>query len=210
MTVGMACSRAAPPRPTQDPVPGFVADCRPCRFQIGPGLAPFDFTFDIDSTADGRTVTAIETRADGSRRGERLTVHGMMPAAAGEKFFFGAVDLNHDGNLDLLIATRHGVANTYADYWRFAGDSSRFVYLGNYPMFTFDSASGRLKSYERGGEGGRIYAAREWGFEDDTLVVLREEVQESGGKPGEFLNVVRERAAGGLREVSRRSVKDPG
>ncbi len=188
-----------------------MADCRPCRFQIGPSLPPFAFTFDIDSTSDGRAVTAIQARRDGAPQGQRLPVHAMTPEAPGQEFFFGATDLNGDGNLDLLIATSRGVANTYADYWRFVPDSSTFAYLGNYPVFTVDTASRRLKSYERGGDGGRLYQAREWGFEGDSLVVLREEVQEATTTPGEFVRIVRERPAGGagLREVLRERVTDP-
>ena len=156
-------------------------------------------------------MTAIQARRDGARESQRLPVHEMARQDPGERFFFGATDLNGDGNLDLMIATSRGVANTYADYWRFAADSSRFDYLGNYPVFTLDTVTRRLKSYERGGAGGRIYQAREWQFEGDSLVVLREEVQEATDTPGRFLKVVRERAASGggaLREVLREQVKD--
>lgn len=206
-----ACGREAPPAPTQDAAPGFVADCRPCRFQIGPGLEPFAFTFEIDSTGDGRAVTAIQARPDGAPQAERLPVHAMV-REPGQKFFFGATDITGDGNLDLMIATSRGVANTYADYWRFVPDSNRFAYLGNYPVLTVDTVMRRLKTYERGGVGGRVYQAREWGFEGDSLVVLREEVQEATGAPGEFVRIVRERAAGGgpeLHEVLRERVSEP-
>jgi hypothetical protein len=189
-----------------------VADCHPCRFRIGPSLPPFAFTFQIDSTSEGRAVTAIQAQREGAPQGQRLPVHHMTPEAPGQKFFFGATDLNGDSNLDLMIATSRGVANTYADYWRFAPDSSTFAYLGNYPVFTLDTATGRLKTYERGGVGGRVYQAREWGFEDDSLVVLREEVQEAAKTAGEFVKIVRERMAGGgggLREVKRERVRDP-
>jgi len=135
----------------------------------------------------------------------------MMPEAPTEKFFFGARDLNGDGNLDLMIATSRGVANTYADYWRFVPASSTFAYLGNFPEFTVDSTTKRLKTYERGGAGGRLYQSREWAFEKDSLVVMREEVQEAASKPGAFVRIVRERADSAgrsvLREVSRERIK---
>jgi hypothetical protein len=157
-------------------------------------------------------VRAIEAQPDGGIQPQSLVVHDMTPEAPGGKFFFGAVDLNRDGFLDPLIATRRGVANTYVDYWRFVPDSNRFAYLGNYPIFSMDTASHRLTTYERGGEGGRVYQAREWGFERDSLVVLREEVQEATRAPGQFLRIVRERgpSGGALREVSRTRVSDPG
>ena len=155
-------------------------------------------------------MTAIEARRDGAPQGQRLAVHDMSPEVPGQEFFFGATDLNQDGSLDLLIATSRGVANTYADYWRFVPDSSGFAYLGNYPIFTVDTVTKRLKTYERGGAGGRVYQAREWEFEGDSLVVLREEAQESGAKPGEFVKIIRERAAGGgMREVLRQQVTEP-
>ena len=137
----------------------------------------------------------------------------MMPEALDEKFFFGARDLNGDGNLDLMIATSRGVANTYVDYWRFVPASGTFAYLGNYPEFTLDSATKRLKTYERGGAGGRLFQSREWKFDADTLLVMREEVQEAGARPGEFVRIVRERAdvdgKSVLREVQRERTKEP-
>jgi hypothetical protein len=201
----LACRPQAPPAPVQNPTPDFVADCRPCRFQIGAGLRPVGFTFEIDSGADGRVVRVIEAQPDGGIQPQRLEVHDMTPEPPGGKFFFGAIDLNRDGFLDLLIATRRGIANTYADYWRFVPASNRFAYLGNYPIFSMDTTSHRLTTYERGGLGGRVYQAREWDFEGDSLVVLREEVQEATGIPGQFRRIVRKREAdgAGLKEVSR-------
>src|SRR5262245_57738144 len=167
---GLACrEKVAPPAPVQSPVPDFVADCRPCRFQIGPGLRPVGFTFEIDSSADGKAVRVIEAQPDGGISPQRLEVHAMTPEVPGDKFFFGAVDLNRDGFLDLLIATRRGIANTYVDYWRFVPDSNRFAYLGNYPIFSMDTATHRLTTYERAGEGGREYLTREWAFRGGSL-----------------------------------------
>ena len=135
----------------------------------------------------------------------------MMPEGPTEKFFFGATDLNGDGNLDLMIATSRGVANTYADYWRFVPASSTFAYLGNYPELAIDTATKRLKSYERGGAGGRLFQSREWAFDGDTLLVMREEVQEPTAKPGEFTRIIRERAdirgQSPLRETLRERTK---
>lgn len=208
---GAGCRKQPPaPLPVADPTPTFVADCRPCRFILAPGLPPWEFTFALDSTAEGRAVTAITARSTGDSVSRRLEVHGMLPQPPGEKFFFGAPDLDRDGRRDLLLATVRGVANTYADYWRFAPDTGAFVYLGNYPMLTPDSASGRLRSYERGGEGGRVYSDREWTLEGDSLVVLREEVQEATPKAGEFLRIVRTRSGPGaaLREVTRERVRE--
>jgi len=166
----LACrEKALPPAPVQSPVPDFVADCRPCRFQIGAGLRPVGFTFEIDSGAEGRVVRAIEAQPDGGIQAQRLEVHDMTPEAPGEQFFFGAVDLNRDGFLDVMIATSRGIANTYVDYWRFVPDSNRFSYLGKYPIFSMDTASHRLTTYERGGEGGREYLTREWSFKGDSL-----------------------------------------
>jgi len=192
----------------QNPAPDFVADCRPCRFLIDSSLPPFAFTFEIDSTAVGHSVTAIEVRRSDEQRAERLPVHGMMPEARSEKFFFGALDLNADGNLDLMMATSRGVANTYADYWRFVPSSGTFAYLGNFPEFIIDTATKRLKSYERGGAGGRLYQSKEWMFERDSLIVVREDVQEATAKPGEFVRIVRERADSAGRSVLREVLRE--
>jgi len=211
-TVG-ACDAETPPvpAPVQSAAPDFVADCRPCRFLISPALPPFVFTFEIDSTQEGRAVTAIAVQRDGAPESDRLDVHDMSRELPDEKFFFGATDLNGDGNLDLMIATSHGVANTYADYWKFVPQSNRFAYLGNFPELAVDTLTKRLKTSERGGEGGRLFQNREWGFEGDSLVVMREEVQEAASKPGAFVRIVRERtdSAGRsvLREVSREPAK---
>jgi hypothetical protein len=204
-------AESAPPPALQDSAPAFVADCRPCRLLITRGQAPWDFRFVIDSTAEGRRVAAIEARQETGSALARLEVHGMLPVSPGEQFFFGGTDLDRDGHLDLLLATVRGVANTYADYWRFAPDSNRFRYLGNFPIFTRDSATGRLQTYERGGEGGRAYQAREWAVVGDTLVVMREEVEEATARPGQFLRITRVRPdslSATLKEARRERVRD--
>lgn len=199
-----------PPPPLMSSEPGFVADCRPCRFALAPAGTTWEFTFQLDSSADGRAVKAIEARRSGASAATTLPVHGMVPIAPAEQFFFGATDLDGDGRLDLLLATARGVANTYADYWRSVGDSG-FRYLGNYPLFTRDSASGRLQSYERGGDAGWVYQARQWAFRGDTLVVMREEVEEPTPVRGRYLRITRVRAdslADSLHETKRERVKD--
>jgi len=194
----------------QDPAPALVSDCHPCTFSVGPNTPAYSFTFQIDSSSgDNKAISAIVVRRGTSRESDQLAVD-MTPVAKKGKFFFGAADLDFDGYRDLVLATSRGVANTYAQYWRFAPQTGRFVPLGKYPIFTVDTAGRRLHTYERGGDGGRIYQSSEYGFVRDTLRILKSESQEATDKPGLYLKILRERDGDSLRTVRTDSIKEPG
>ncbi len=192
----------------QSPAPSNVADCRPCSFAPGAAFPAFSFTFDLKTSPEGRTVEAIDVARD-AKLVQRLTVTGMAPVGAEEQFFFGGVDLNFDGLLDLMLITRKGVANAYAQYWLFDPKTSMYTLLGTYPVFRVDTGKRRLSTYERGGSGGLIHEAKEYAFLNGKLALMLDEKQTATAQPGIFRKVVRERIGGVMKTTGTETVRAP-
>ena len=185
--------------------PGNVPDCRPCSFSPGGQFPVYQFTFVLNQD---RIVTAIEVTQD-SQFIQRLPVTGMEPTGAKEDFFFGGVDINFDGLLDLMLIVRRGVANAYAAYWLFDPQQGKFTALGTYPVFRVDAGKRQLSTYERGGSAGLIHDSKEYAFVDGKLTVMREEKQEATRQAGVFRNVVRQRVNGVMKVLKTEMVKAP-
>lgn len=195
--------------PVRSPAATDVADCRPCRFSPGGDAGVYSFTFDVQTSAAGRSVQAIDVTSDKSEAKQRLEVKDMDPIGTDEKIFFGGADVNFDGYQDLMIITSRGVANAYAMYWLFDPASGQYRPLGNYPVFQLDAAGKKLKSYERGGSGGLIYDAKEYAFENGNLVLTHEEKQDATAKPDVFKKVTSERVNDAMKVVKTETVKAP-
>lgn len=191
--------------PGQSPAPAGLADCRPCSFSPGGKFASFDFTFDLETQGAHRTVRAIDVYQD-SQKIQRLPVPDMDPIGLHEQFFFGGVDVDFDGLLDLMLITRRGVANTYAAYWRFNPRQGAFQAVGTFPVFRLDARRQRLSNYERGGSAGLIHQSREYAFVNGRLTLMREEKQDATSQAGAFRKVVRERVNGVLKIVRSETV----
>jgi hypothetical protein len=190
--------------------PGEVNDCRPCTFTPGPNLPAYRFEFQLKSSAEGRSVESISvTRAGPASPVQNLPVGNFSPLAEDQPFFFGGEDINGDGYLDLLLITRRGAANAYADYWLFQPAAGTYAYLGNYPVFRIDAPRHRLLTYERGGMGGMIFESREYAFQGSRIVLMQSVKQEATPRPGVFRKVTRERVGGILKIVRAQTVKAP-
>ncbi len=191
-------------------VPGNVQDCQPCTFRPGANLPPYHFSFDVKTGEYGRTVEAVRVSTGRDTAPlERLPVKSMAPIPSGEPFFFGGVDLNLDGFLDLMLITDRGVANAYAEYWLFDPSVGKYAYLGKYPVFRLDPRSHRLLTYERGGMAGLIFESREYEFSGRKLLVVKSEKQDATAKPGVFRKVIRERVKGQMKTARTETVKAP-
>ena len=159
---------------------------------------------------DGRVITSIEvTTQPGSKPIQRLPVMGMEPVGKEEQFFFGGADINFDGLLDLMLITRKGVANAYAEYWLFDPKSGTFTALGAYPVFRVDIQKQRLSTYERGGSAGLIHESKEYAFVDGKLTLTRDEKQEATENPSVFRLVIQERVGGVMKTVKTGTVRAP-
>jgi hypothetical protein len=79
--------------------------------------------------------------------------------------------------------------------------------MGNYSVFTIETDTHRLKTYERGGYGGMVYESDEYAFADGKLLLMRSEKQEATTQPNVFRQVIRERVKGVLKVTHRSTVK---
>jgi hypothetical protein len=183
------------------------SDCQPCTIRITPEGAEYSFFFHTQVRADGRRAVQSIRVMQGSAEVQELKVHSMMGVPARKNFFFRGVDINFDGFQDLEFITSQGVANAHADYWVFTPAAKKFSYLGNYSVFTIETDTHRLKTYERGGYGGMVYESDEYAFADGKLLLMRSEKQEATTQPNVFRQVIRERVKGVLKVTHRSTVK---
>lgn len=187
-----------------------VDDCQPCRMEVSRTAGTYEFRFALAPDGDGRVVHAITvTPPAAAGPSQTLDVKDMTPVLAGGKFFFGGTDLNLDGHRDLMILTSQGTANGYATYWLFNPGARQFELLGDYPVFTQDPISKRLKTHERGGSGGLLYESKEYGFNDGKLVVLKIEKQEAIEGSPNFRKTIQERKGADLVTTKQQMVKPP-
>lgn len=189
--------------------PSNVRDCRPCSFSPGGSFPAYSFTFDLKTIGDERIVETIEIASQSSKVVQRLPVTGMEPVGKEEDFFFGGVDINFDGFLDLMLITRRGIANAYAAYWLFDPKSNTFTEVGTYAVFRVDPRRRRLSTYERGGSAGLLYESREYAFLDGQLTLMREEKQEATNQVDVFRRVVRKRVGGVMKVVKTETMRAP-
>ena len=203
MVVGTAAAIA------QVTPPSHVKDCQPCTFSPGGDLPSYSFTFDLKTSNGERAVEAIKVARPGSEALQTLPVSGMEPIAQDETFFFGGVDINFDGYLDLMLVTVQGGANAQAAYWLFDPEAKTFKALGSYPMFTVDKEKQQLMTYSRGGYAGLSYDSRTYQFLHNHLTLVREEKQRPTSDPGFFLKVIRERVGGTMKTVKSEKVPAP-
>lgn len=189
--------------------PALVHECRPCSFSPGSGFPAYSFTFDLKQAGNERAVVAIEVASLGTTRVQRLPVPGAEPIPNENDFFFGGVDINFDGFLDLMLITRSGVANAYAVYWVFDPKTGKFAELGAYPVFRVDAQKRLLSTYERGGSAGLIHESRDYTFLNGQLTLIREEQQRATNRVGIFRKVIRERLGNVMKVVKTETVRAP-
>jgi hypothetical protein len=189
--------------------PSHVKDCHPCTFSPGAGLPPYSFTFELKTSGGERAVEAIKVTRPESEAPQTLPVIGMDPIGQNETFFFGGVDINFDGYLDLILVTAQGGANSQAAYWLFDPDTKTFKPLGTYPMFTVDKEKQQLTMYSRGGYAGLSYDSRTYRFLHNKLTLVREEKQRPTPDPEVFLKVIRERVGDTMKTVKSEKIRVP-
>lgn len=188
--------------------PAPVDTCDPCKVSVTDGGPVFEAHFLLVKSPEGRVVRRIGLAREGKQVGE-LTVPDMSPHADGEPFVFGGVDINFDGNRDLMLVLEKGTANATAQYWLYEPATQEFRNAGAHPVFTIDAARKRLKTYERGGSGGLIYTAREYEFQGPKLVLMREETQRPTRNPNRFQHVIRERRKGAMVTSKQETIPVP-
>jgi len=214
----IGCSPSEQKLPASEPKPAITAgplvneaaqvdDCQPCRVEVSQSAGTYTFRFTLAPDGQGRVIKSIAVEAPAGAPPQNLEVKDMMPVLPSAKFFFGGIDLNLDGNKDLMILTSQGAANGYATYWLFDPGEKRFRPLGDYPVFTQDPVSKRLKTHERGGAGGMLYESKEYVFEGDKLVVMRVEKQEAIEGSENFRKTIQERKGSELVTTGRQLVK---
>lgn len=189
--------------------PAFVDNCEPCQVSVAAGGPVFEAYFLLVKSPEGRVVRRIGLARDG-KQVEELPVREMSPLAEGEQFMFGGVDINFDGNRDLMLVLERGVANSTAQYWLYDPATQLFQDAGVHSVFTLDPARKRLKTYDRGGSGGMIFTAREYEFVGSKLVVMREETQRPTRNPNRFQHMIRERRKGAMVTVKQETITPPG
>jgi hypothetical protein len=189
--------------------PSHVKDCHPCTFSPGAGLPPYSFTFELKTNGGERAVEAIKVTRPESDAPQTLPVSGMEPIGQDETFFFGGVDINFDGYLDLMLVIDQGGANSQAAYWLFDPDTKTFKPLGTYPMFTVDKEKQQLTTYSRGGYAGLSYDSRTYRFLHNKLTLVGEEQQRPTPDPEVFLKVIRERIGDTMKTVKSEKVHVP-
>ncbi len=195
---------------SQLPAPSNVNDCQPCTLSPGADVPAYNFTFDIKPAGDRREITSIRVSSPSDPKlTQTLAVTGMEPLGKEEPFFFGGVDVNFDGLLDVMLITRRGVANAYAAYWLFNPKTKLFTPLGTYPVFRVDAEKRRLLTYERGGSGGMIHESKEYAFQNGKLLLMKDEKQEATQRPDVFRKVIRERVKGVMKVVKTETVRPP-
>lgn len=188
--------------------PSYVKDCRPCKFSPGGDVSPYSFTFELKVKGSARSVEAITVTGGGSAA-QTLPVTGMEPIGEADSFFFGGVDINFDGYLDLVLVLDQGGANSHAAYWIFDPEKKTFKPLGTYPTFTVDKEKQQLTTYVRGGFAGLSYDSRAYKFLHQKLTLVREEKQDPTADPDVFLKVVRERVRGAMKTVKSEKIHAP-
>ena len=189
--------------------PQYVELCDPCSIVLHDGTPPADFRFELETVPQGRVVKAIVFER-GGHTVQKLDVPSMTPLAQDESFFFGGQEINFDGWLDLLLMTERGSANAEAEYWVYDPAADRFRDLGEFPIFRVDAAHKRLSTYVRNGPAGLDFEKRDYAFQGNDPIVMREETQEPAPRrPGWYVHTVRRRKDGKLVVVLRQSVKQP-
>jgi hypothetical protein len=189
--------------------PHYVKRCDPCSIVLHDGTPPADFRFELETVPQGRVVKAILFQR-GGHTVQRLEVPSMTPLAEDESFFFGGLEINFDGWLDLLLMTEQGAANAKAEYWVYDPAAGIFRDLGEFPMFGVDAVHKRLSTYVSNGPAGLDFEKREYAFEGKNLIVMSEETREPlPNRPGWHVRTVWRRKDGKLVVVLRQTVKLP-
>ena len=187
--------------------PQYVEGCDPCTIILHDGTPPADFRFELETVPQGRVVKTIIFERGGQTL-QKLEVPSMTPIAQDESFFFGAQEINFDGWLDLLLMTERGSANAKAEYWLYDPAADRFRDLGEFPMFRVDAVHKRLITYVSNGPAGLDFEKRDYTFEGNHLISMREETQKpSPNRPGWYVHTVRRHKDGKLAVVLRETIK---
>ena len=191
----------------------FVANCEPCSIRVLPGAEPFELRFILDSTGIGHQERMLRrvvvSRVDRPARQQGLSGTAFPVASVSDSFFVIARDFNADRISDLAVMTSQGVANAYFDYWVFRPTADSFAFIGNLPFLAVDSASGHLSSYERGGDGGRIFTRRTYAFVRDSLTAIEVDEQRASRGGAMYIRTLDSLRGGALRRVRTDTSRSP-
>ena len=189
--------------------PQYVERCDPCTIVLHDRTPPADFRFELETVPQGRVVKAIIFER-GGHTVQKLDVPSMTPLAQDEAFFFGALEINFDGWLDLLLMTERGSTNAKAEYWVYDPAGDRFRDLGEFPMFRVDAVHKQLSTYVSNGPAGLDFEKRDYAFEGHDLIVMSEETQKPApSRPGWYVHTVRRHKDGKLVVLLRQTIKHP-
>jgi hypothetical protein len=134
-------------------------------------------------------------------------LHDMDPVDLAAASPIRAQDINFDGYNDIVLSARAGAANTYARYWIYQPATNQFADLGELPELMIDHTHRRLSTYERNGNAGMAFEARDYTFVGETLTLIRSDVQSSSAQPDVFLRVVSIRRGRNMQVIERRRIE---
>jgi hypothetical protein len=177
--------------------------CKPCLARVRAGSELRAVRVELSGKRGQLVVEQPDTAMV-----QRLEIDAASPSEA-HAWQLTAADVNFDGFLDLQLIKSSGVANAYAQYWRFVAETQAFEDLGTFPVFTLHASERQLTTHERNGSAGLAYEDREYRIEAGKPVLWRQERQAPGTRAGTFEKTVAVRDGRELKTVERKNVTAP-
>jgi len=182
-----------------------VKECSPCSVKPAPGAQRLYIYSKFEKVDNShRKLNALSIKDADKITLQHLETVNSKVIRNSDYLFIGMEDINLDGFRDIYVITDSDKAPKLADYWIYNNTLSRYVFLGEFPVFKVNKENSSLITSQTIGENQHSLIINTYQFEGQKLVLLEQIERIKSDQSTRKIEILRKRIDGSMIEVSKK------